>query len=154
MIRAERLTGWTDEAVQADLRSFPRPWLLACLEGLEVREGRRRALDFMLGRRYDPAPQPPVVGAPAGTVTSLDAAGQTVVLPVDDGLLPGVPMEMLATRLADTLVAREYTRRALAVAPWPVLRAFSRDWLLSCLEGLELRDGRRRALDVMLGSRR
>ena len=87
---------------------------------------------------------------PSGHVTCTLEDGDRVRLPVFAGILRHLREDELAELLADPIVARKYTRRALEIAAWPIVREFPRAWLRRCLEGMELRPGRRRALLYML----
>lgn len=77
--------------------------------------------------------------------------GTLLRLPVFPGILKHPPPDQLFSLLQDEAAARKYTRLALQKAAWQVLREFPRGWLVSCLAETEMREGRRRALDYMLG---
>lgn len=87
---------------------------------------------------------------PAGFANVVIEDGQTVELPMFLGLIRHPTLEELAELLARPPIARRYTRQALRVAAWPVLRTFPRAWLVACLEGLDLPPARCRALRFML----
>jgi hypothetical protein len=48
-------------------------------------------------------------------------------------------------------IALKYTREALRIVAWPVLRHFPRGWLLECLPKAGLTESRARAVRLMLG---
>ncbi len=87
---------------------------------------------------------------PVGTCPCTLEDGDTIQLPVVPGIFKHAAVETLPDLLRDPIVARKYTIEALRVAPWQVVRAFPRDWLLACLRQADLPDGRRRALEFML----
>ena len=87
---------------------------------------------------------------PLGRVACKTENGVEVELPVFAGILRHATLDELESLLADPIVARKYTRRVLEIAAWPVVREFPRDWLLECLQELELRPGRRGALEFLL----
>lgn len=87
---------------------------------------------------------------PRGTVECRMESGETISLPLFQGILRHLTLGDLSELLHDPIVARKYTRRALEIAAWPVLREFPRCWLSACLRGLDLPAGRRRALEFML----
>lgn len=76
--------------------------------------------------------------------------GETVVLPVVPGILKHPDTDRLRELLARPEIARRYTREALRVAAWPILRMFPADWLRACLPDARLRPGRAAALAYLL----
>lgn len=89
--------------------------------------------------------------APAGTVVCATEDGESVELPVFLGLLKHPDLEQLIGLLRDPVVARKYTLVALRKGPWSMVRQFPRRWLLERLQETTLPEGRRRALEFMLG---
>jgi hypothetical protein len=87
---------------------------------------------------------------PHDTVVCRAEDGTTLAIPVVLGILKHPSAEQLSELLTDVVVVRKYTHEALRRAPWSALRRFPRDWLVSCIEGARLPDGRRRALEFML----
>jgi hypothetical protein len=49
--------------------------------------------------------------------------------------------------------ALKYTREAIRIAPWQVLRKFPRQWLRTVMKETDIRPERARALDFMLNAR-
>ncbi len=87
--------------------------------------------------------------AAAGTVTcSID--GHSIELPMFMGVLKHPSVEQLRDLLLDPLIAGKYTREAIRKLPWNALRQFPRSWLVACLPGATLPEGRRRAVEFML----
>ena len=76
--------------------------------------------------------------------------GETVALPVVTGILKHLDADRLRERLAHPEIARRYTREALRVAAWPILRMFPMAWLRECLPEARLRPGRAAALAYLL----
>jgi hypothetical protein len=74
-----------------------------------------------------------------------------VELPVFAGILKHPRMDELPRLLMNADVAEKYTREALRVAPWPILREFPADWLRARLDSSKLRPERQRALAFLLG---
>ena len=76
--------------------------------------------------------------------------GEEIKIPLFPGILKHLSVQDLpkVTKSRSTLI--KYTREALKSAPWPVLREFPRSWLLACLAEVEMREGRRRALEFLL----
>jgi len=89
--------------------------------------------------------------SPIGRVDCRLAGGETISLPVVPGILKHPRRAELFELLSSEAVARKYTRRALEVAAWQVLKQFPRGWLIDCLEEVRLSDGRLRALRFLLG---
>lgn len=87
---------------------------------------------------------------PVGTVTCVLEDGRSIEIPIAPGILKHPRLEELEGLLRMPDVARKYAREALRVAPWGVVRAFPRDWLVEVLEGADLPTGRRQALEFML----
>ena len=77
--------------------------------------------------------------------------GVPLTLPVFAGVLKHPTVDQLRERLADPVVARKYTRDALRRLPWVALRQFPRAWLIECLPHAGLSEGRRHAVEFMLG---
>ncbi len=88
---------------------------------------------------------------PSGTVACTTGTGEPLELPVFAGILKHPSAEQLAALLLDPVVVRKYTLEALRVAPWSALRRFPRAWLLACLPDATLSEGRRQAVELMLG---
>lgn len=86
-----------------------------------------------------------------GVVRCMLAGGESVELPVFAGILKHPPASDLPSLLSRQSVAIKYTREALRIAPWPILREFPPDWLRKQLEAASLRPSRRKALEFMLG---
>ncbi len=93
----------------------------------------------------------PRFARPSGHVSLVLEGWGELVLPLFAGILRHPRESELAALLGDSDVARKYTRQALRIAAWPVLREFPRAWLRACLPGTELPAGRRRALEFLLG---
>lgn len=89
---------------------------------------------------------------PRGRVACRLDDGRIVELPVFRGILKHLSDDQVPTLLQNPDVARKYTREALRKAAWPLLREFSRDWLLECLPGVTARPGRIDALRFLLGA--
>ena len=90
----------------------------------------------------------------AGLATCTFPTGKEINLPVVQGILRHLAPASLHELLRNPDVARNYTREALKVAPWSVLREFPRPWLISVMEETAIRPGRARVLDFMLNARR
>ena len=87
---------------------------------------------------------------PSGVVTCVvDEARMDI--PVFGGILKHPTLEQLRELLTDPVVVRRYTCEALRKAPWNALRDFPRALLIACLPLAILPDGRRRALELLLG---
>ena len=86
-----------------------------------------------------------------GTVICQMPGAREVEMPVVQGIFKHATPEMLFELLKDPQVALKITLEALRIASWPVLRLFPRDYLKACLPAAELREGRLRALEFMLG---
>lgn len=89
-----------------------------------------------------------------GLATCVLPTGEEVTLPVVQGLLKHLEPGALCDLLRNPDVARKYTREALKVAPWSVLREFPRPWLISVMKETSIRAERARALDFMLNASR
>lgn len=72
-------------------------------------------------------------------------------MPVFGGILKHPSADEVAALLTDPVVLRKYTCAALRSAPWSALSRFPRRWLLACLPQAGLPEGRRRAVEFMLG---
>ena len=77
-------------------------------------------------------------------------SGVVVRLPVVPGILKHPSVEMLRRLLQNPSVARKYTKEALRVAPWQVLREFPYGWLKLQLETANIRPMRKRAILFMI----
>jgi len=88
---------------------------------------------------------------PMGSSDCVLKDGQRVTLPVFAGILKHPHRDEISSLIQDEDVARKYTQLALQKAAWQVLREFPREWLAQCLDHVELREGRRRALRFLLG---
>jgi hypothetical protein len=87
---------------------------------------------------------------PIGTVTCVvDEA--PVDVPVFGGILKHPTIEQLCELLTEPVVVRRYTCEALRKAPWHALRRFPRSLLVEFLPLAGIPDGRRRALELLLG---
>lgn len=75
---------------------------------------------------------------------------RSLTLPIFPGVLKHPTVDQLAQLLEDPAVARKYTDEALRKASWNALRRFPRWWLLERLPAVALREGRRKALELML----
>jgi hypothetical protein len=89
----------------------------------------------------------------AGKVTCVLATGQRVEIPVVQGILKHPRIESLRQLLKEPDAALKYTREAIRIAPWQVLREFPRHWLQTAMKGSGIRPGRIRALNFMLAAR-
>ena len=87
-----------------------------------------------------------------GTARCVFADGRSVDLPVFAGILKHPEAGELPRLLSQPEVAAKYTREALRIAPWQMLREFPADWLKQHLGSATLRPGRRRALEFLLSS--
>ena len=74
-----------------------------------------------------------------------------VTVPVFAGILKHPTPDRLPELLRNPDVLRKYTREALRIAAWHLLREFPRDWLLENLPAAGVRPGRRKALEFLLG---
>jgi hypothetical protein len=79
--------------------------------------------------------------------------GRTVEVPVFPGILKHPLVSELAVLLVRPEVALKYTREALRIAPWPILKEFPGDWLRENLSEANIRPGRLKALTFMLDAR-
>jgi len=77
--------------------------------------------------------------------------GWTVTVPVFPGILKHPTLVRLPELLRNPNVLRKYTREALRIASWHLLREFPRDWLLENLPAAGVRPGRQKALEFLLG---
>jgi hypothetical protein len=89
---------------------------------------------------------------PSGVSICATASGDTVALPLFAGILKHPTAAQLAELVRDPAVAVKYTHEALRKAPWSALRHFPRSWLVECLPHARLPEGRRKALELMLGA--
>jgi hypothetical protein len=87
---------------------------------------------------------------PSGVVTCM-VDGAPVDVPVFGGILKHPTIEQLNELLTEPVVARKYTCEALRKAPWHALRRFPRALLITSLPVANIPDGRRRALELLLG---
>lgn len=87
---------------------------------------------------------------PSTTVQCRVEDGTVVQAPVVPGILKHPTTEQLTQLLQDPVVLRKYTRLALRRATWSVLRHFPPTWLRACMDGADLPEGRRRALEFVL----
>ncbi len=87
---------------------------------------------------------------PSGNVTCV-VDGAPVDVPVFGGILKHLAIEQLRELLTDPSVTRRYTCEALRKAPWHALRCFPRALLIASLPVANVPDGRRRALELLLG---
>jgi hypothetical protein len=85
-----------------------------------------------------------------GTATFLTAEYGNIEIPLFPGILKHLCVEDLPKVVESRAALRKYTREALKTAPWPVLREFPPSWLCACLDDVQLREGRRRALEFLL----
>ena len=96
--------------------------------------------------------RPPICYAtPLGEVTVTLSVG-TFTLPVFAGILKHPTRAELFEILLRPNVARKYLNEILRSAPWPILKAFPRELLVSYLPLCRLSSGRERALKFLLGS--
>ena len=86
----------------------------------------------------------------ASTVDVWLPDGTMLRIPVITGILKHLTQDRLATLLRRPEVLRKYTREALRVAGWSVLRLFPRDWLLDNLPAADVRPGRAAAIRFLL----
>jgi hypothetical protein len=86
-----------------------------------------------------------------GTRTIEIAPGETLDIPLFPGILKHAAPGELAKVLSSAAAVRKYTCEALRTAAWPILREFPREWLKACMSLTDLRPGRRRALEYLLG---
>ena len=89
----------------------------------------------------------------AGKVTCVLTSGQRIDIPVVQGILKHPRIESLRQLLKDPDAAFKYTREAIRIAPWQVLREFPRHWLHMVMKESDIRPGRVRALNFMLAAR-
>lgn len=87
-----------------------------------------------------------------GIATCALPTGEEIALPVVQGILKHPASGVLRELLKNPDVARKYTREALRVAPWSVLREFPRFWLNSMMKEANIRLERARALNFMLNT--
>ncbi len=76
--------------------------------------------------------------------------GTVLLIPVITGILKHLTQDRLMTLLQRPEVLRKYTREALRVTGWSVLRLFPRDWLLDNLPDADVRPGRAAAIRFLL----
>ena len=76
--------------------------------------------------------------------------GTVVRIPVITGILKHLTQDRLLILLRRPEVLRKYTREALRVAGWSLLRRFPRDWLLENLPDANVRPGRAAAIRFLL----
>ena len=77
--------------------------------------------------------------------------GQVLDIPLFSGIFKHAPPRELAGLLSSAAAIRKYTCEAMRTAAWPILREFPREWLRACIPLADLRPGRRRALEFLLG---
>ena len=87
---------------------------------------------------------------PSGVVTCV-IDGAPIVVPVFGGILKHPTIEQLRELLTEPVVALRYTCEALRKAPWHALRLFPRAFLIASLPQAGVSEGRRRALELLLG---
>jgi len=85
-----------------------------------------------------------------GTLKYELSTGQEIDIPLFPGILKHLSVRDLPKVLNSQAALLKYTREALKSAPWPVLREFPRSWLITCMEKVEIREGRKRALMFLL----
>jgi len=85
-----------------------------------------------------------------GSVRCEVSSGRTIEVPVFPGILKHPAAADLPRLLQNADVVRKYTRTALRKAAWQILRRFPREWLKECLADVEVRPGRRKALEYLL----
>jgi hypothetical protein len=85
-----------------------------------------------------------------GTAIFLSAECGKIEIPLFPGILKHLCVEDLPKVVESRPALRKYTREALKTAPWPVLQEFPRSWLYACLDDVQMREGRRRALEFLL----
>jgi len=88
-----------------------------------------------------------------GTVRFESMPGQVFEIPLFPGIFKHAAPGELAELLSNTAAVRKYTFEALRTAAWPLLREFPREWLIALLPHAQLRPGRLRALEFLLGLR-
>ena len=76
--------------------------------------------------------------------------GTVLLIPVITGILKHLTQDRLMTLLQRPEVLLKYTREALRVTGWSVLRLFPRDWLLDNLPEADVRPGRAAAIRFLL----
>ena len=76
---------------------------------------------------------------------------RVVTIPVFAGILKHSTADRLQVLLRKPEVLRKYTREALRIASWHLLRESPRDWLLENLPDADLRPARRRAIEFLPG---
>lgn len=76
--------------------------------------------------------------------------GEEIEIPLFPGILKHLSVQDLPKVVESQATLLKYTGEALKSAPWPVLREFPRSWLLACLDEVEMRNGRRLALEFLL----
>ena len=87
----------------------------------------------------------------SGTLFVQVSPGRVVTVPVFPGILKHPTPDRLPELLRKPDVLRKYTREALRIASWHLLREFPRDWLLENLPDAGVRPGRQKALEFLLG---
>ena len=87
---------------------------------------------------------------PASTVDVRLPDGTVLRIPVITGILKHLTQDRLLNLLQRPEVLRKYTREALRVAGWPVLRLFPHDWLLDNLPNANVPPGRAAAIRFLL----
>ena len=76
--------------------------------------------------------------------------GTEIEIPLFPGILKHPSSSSLPELLNTPAAIRKYTLEAIRKVPWPVLKAFPKSWIESCLQGADIRPGRRQALIYLL----
>ncbi len=87
-----------------------------------------------------------------GTTQCTLTTGETVSLPIFQGILKHPPAKSLPQLLQKPAVARKYTMLALQKAPWQIIREFPKSWLRACIPDAGLTPSRRKALEFLLNA--
>ena len=87
---------------------------------------------------------------PASTADVRLPDGTVLRIPVITGILKHLTQDRLLILLRRPEVLRKYTREALRVSGWSMLRRFPREWLLENLPDANVRPGRAAAIRFLL----
>ncbi len=85
-----------------------------------------------------------------GSVVMITPEKEKILIPIFPGILKHLSIDQLPENLRKYNVAKKYTNEALRIAPWVILSAFPKKWLLKSIKNTSLRAGRKQALMFML----
>jgi hypothetical protein len=141
----QRLLAWDLESIKRDLAAYPDadPDYARSARQLILGWLKRRAADSTMKKNHR-------FVRPTGAVTCRLEDGRRMRLPVVPGVLKHPTPGQLRQLLRKPAVARKYTREAIRIAFWQVLREFQREWLLECLDQARIRPQRCAALLFLL----